>query len=314
MGANYELRLITGSANPDLAQEIADHLEMRLTDVEVSRFADGEIFVKLNENVRGRDVFIVQPTNPPAENLMELLLLIDAARRASAHRIAAVVPYYGYARADRKDQPRVAISAKVVANMLTRAGADRLITIDLHSHQVQGFFDIPLDHLYASPVFLEYFREKDLGDVVVVAPDVGAARMARGFARRMDASIALIDKRRPKANEAEIVHLVGEIEGKTAILIDDMIDTGGTFALAAHALMENGVRAVYGCATHALLSNACSEKLRAAPFAEVCVTNTVHIPDERQFPQLKVLSIADLLSKAIKYNHDYQSVSSLFPE
>jgi ribose-phosphate pyrophosphokinase len=314
LGANYELRLITGSANPDLAQEIADHLDMRLTDVEVSRFADGEIFVKLNENVRGRDVFIVQPTNPPAENLMELLLLIDAARRASAHRIAAVVPYYGYARADRKDQPRVAISAKVVANMLTRAGADRLITIDLHSHQVQGFFDIPLDHLYASPVFLEYFREKDLGDVVVVAPDVGAARMARGFARRMDASIALIDKRRPKANEAEIVHLVGEIEGKTAILIDDMIDTGGTFALAAHALMENGVRAVYGCATHALLSNACSEKLREAPFTEVCVTNTVHIPDERKFPQLKVLSIADLLSKAIKYNHDYQSVSSLFPE
>jgi ribose-phosphate pyrophosphokinase len=314
LGANYELRLITGSANPDLAQEIADHLEMRLTDVEVSRFADGEIFVKLNENVRGRDVFIVQPTNPPAENLMELLLLIDAARRASAHRIAAVVPYYGYARADRKDQPRVAISAKVVANMLTRAGADRLITIDLHSHQVQGFFDIPLDHLYASPVFLEYFREKDLGEVVVVAPDVGAARMARGFARRMDASIALIDKRRPKANEAEIVHLVGEIEGKTAILIDDMIDTGGTFAQAAHALQENGVRAVYGCATHALLSNACAQKLREAPFEEVCVTNTVHIPEERQFPQLKVLSIADLLSKAIKYNHEYQSVSSLFPE
>jgi ribose-phosphate pyrophosphokinase len=314
LGANHELRLITGSANPDLGQEIADRLEMRLTDVEVDRFADGEIFVKINENVRGRDVFIVQPTNPPADNLMELLLLIDAARRASAHRIAAVVPYYGYARADRKDQPRVAIAAKLVANMMTRAGADRLITIDLHSHQVQGFFDIPLDHLYASPVFLEYFREKDMGEVVVVAPDVGAAKMARGFASRMDASMALIDKRRPKANEAQIVHLVGEVEGKTAVLIDDMIDTGGTFAQAAYALKENGAREVYGCATHALLSSSCTKKLNDAPFAEVCVTNTVHLPEERKFPKLKVLSIGDLLSKAIKYNHEYQSVSSLFPE
>lgn len=314
MVANDELRLITGSANPALAQEIADGLGMRLTAVDVDRFADGEIFVKINENVRGRDVFIVQPTNPPADNLMELLLLIDAARRASAGRIAAVVPYYGYARADRKDQPRVAISAKVVANMLTRAGADRLIVIDLHSHQVQGFFDIPVDHLYASPVFLDYFHEKDLGEVAVVAPDVGAAKMARGFARRMDATMALIDKRRPKANEAQVVHLVGEVAGKTAILIDDMIDTGGTFAQAAHALKEHGARAVYGCATHALLSGSCAEKLSNAPFEEVCVTNTVHIPDERKFDQLVVLPTSDLLSKAIKYNHEAQSVSSLFPE
>jgi ribose-phosphate pyrophosphokinase len=314
LGANHELRLVTGSANPGLAQEIADHLAMRLTNVEVSRFADGEIFVKYNENVRGRDVFIVQPTNPPAENLMELLLLIDAARRASAHRIAAVVPYYGYARADRKDQPRVAISAKVVANMLTRAGADRLITIDLHSHQVQGFFDIPLDHLYASPVFLEYFRGKDLGDVVVVAPDVGAAKMARAFARRLDGAMALIDKRRPKPNEAEIVHLVGEVEGKTAILIDDMIDTGGTFAQAAQALAENGVRQLFGCATHALLSDDCVDRLRQAPFREVCVTNTLPNPQQRAFEKLTVLSIADLLAKAIRYNHEYQSVSSLFPD
>lgn len=314
MGANHELRLITGSANPALAREIADQLGMRLTDVELDRFADGEIFVKINENVRGRDVFIVQPTNPPAENLLELLLLMDAARRASAHRIAAVVPYYGYARADRKDQPRVAISAKLVANTLAQAGADRLITIDLHSHQVQGFFDIPLDHLYASPVFLEYFAQKDLGDVVIVAPDVGAAKMARGFARRLDGSMALIDKRRPKANEAEVVHLVGEVEGRTAILIDDMIDTGGTFAQAAHALAENGAREIYGCATHALLSRDCRERLGAAPFKEVCVTNTLPIPEERSFPQLRVLSIADLLAKAIKYNHEYQSVSSLFPE
>jgi ribose-phosphate pyrophosphokinase len=225
-----------------------------------------------------------------------------------------VLPYFGYARADRKDQPRVAISAKLIANMLVHAGAERVITIDLHSHQVQGFFDIPVDHLYASPVFLDYFRAKDLGEVVVVAPDVGAAKMARGFARRMDASMALIDKRRPKPNEAEMVHLVGDVAGKTAILIDDMIDTGGTFAQAAHALQKNGAVAVYGCATHAILSRDASRKLQKAPFEEVCVANTLNVPADRRFPNLQVLSIAGLLSKAIKYNHEFQSVSSLFPE
>ncbi len=314
MGANHELRLLTGGANSALAAEIAAQMKVRLTDVQLSRFADGEIFVKINENVRGRDVFIIQSTNPPAENLLELLLLIDAARRASAHRIAAVIPYFGYARADRKDQPRVAIAAKLVANMLIEAGADRLITIDLHSHQVQGFVDIPLDHLYASPVFLSYFRSKGLKDVVVVAPDVGAAKMARSFARRMNASIALIDKRRPVANEAEVVHLVGEVEGKTAILIDDMIDTAGTFAQAAHALAENGAVAVYGCATHAMLSRNASQRLQEAPFKEVCVTNTVHIAEQRKFPKLKVLPVGDLLGKAIAFTHNYQSVSSLFLE
>jgi ribose-phosphate pyrophosphokinase len=314
VGANHELRLLTGGANSALAAEIAAQMKVRLTDVQLSRFADGEIFVKINENVRGRDVFIIQSTNPPAENLLELLLLIDAARRASAHRIAAVIPYFGYARADRKDQPRVAIAAKLVANMLIEAGADRLITIDLHSHQVQGFVDIPLDHLYASPVFLSYFRSKGLKDVVVVAPDVGAAKMARSFARRMNSAIALIDKRRPVANEAEIVHLVGEVEGKTAILIDDMIDTAGTFAQAAHALAENGAVAIYGCATHALLSRNASQRLQDAPFKEVCVTNTVHITEQRKFPKLKVLPVGDLLGKAIAFTHNYQSVSSLFLE
>ena len=314
MGANHELRLLTGGANSALAVEIAAQMKVRLTNVQLSRFADGEIFVKINENVRGRDVFIVQSTNPPAENLLELLLLIDAARRASAHRIAAVIPYFGYARADRKDQPRVAISAKLVANMLIQAGADRLITIDLHSHQVQGFVDIPLDHLYASPVFLNYFRSKGLKDVVVVAPDVGAAKMARGFARRLNSAIALIDKRRPVANEAEVVHLIGEVEGKTAILIDDMIDTAGTFAQAAHALAENGAVAIYGCATHALLSRNASQRLQDAPFEEVCVTNTVHITEQRKFPKLKVLPVGDLLGKAIAFTHNYQSVSSLFPD
>ncbi|MDX1661250.1 MAG: ribose-phosphate pyrophosphokinase [Gemmatimonadota bacterium] len=314
MSANHELRLLTGGANPDLAEEIARQMGERLTDVERTRFADGEIFVKINENVRGRDVFIIQSTPAPAENLLELLLLIDAARRASAYHIAVVVPYFGYSRADRKDQPRVAISAKLVANMLVNAGIDRLITIDLHSHQVQGFFDIPVDHLYASPVFLEYFREKGVDDLVVVAPDVGAAKMARGFARRMNASMALIDKRRPKANQSEVVHLVGDVEDRTAILIDDMIDTAGTFAQAAQALADNGARAVYGCATHALLSGEAVEKLQAAPFEEVCVTNTLPIAEEKRFDRLRVLSVAELLGKAIRYNHEYQSVSSLFPD
>jgi ribose-phosphate pyrophosphokinase len=207
----------------------------------------------------------------------------------------------------------VAISSKLVANMLTQAGTDRLITIDLHSHQVQGFFDIPLDHLYASPVFLDYFRAKGLKNVAVVAPDVGAAKMARGFARRLDATMALIDKRRPEANEAEVVHLVGDVAGKTAILIDDMIDTAGTFAEAAHALEKNGAVRIFGCATHALLSRNASERLQSAPFEEVCVTDTLHVPEERRFPQLKVLSIGELLAKAITYNHECQSVSSLFP-
>ena len=314
MGVSHELRLLSGGANPALAAEIAEHMQTRLADVELRRFADGEIFVKINENIRGRDVFIVQSTNPPAENLLELLLLIDAARRASAHRIAAVVPYFGYARADRKDQPRVAISSKLVANMLTQAGIDRLITIDLHSHQVQGFFDVPLDHLYASPVFLDYFRAKGLKDVAVVAPDVGAAKMARGFARRLDATMALVDKRRPEANEAEVVHLVGDVAGKTAILIDDMIDTAGTFAQAAHALEKNGAVRIFGCATHAILSRNASERLQSAPFEEVCVTDTLHVPEERRFPQLKVLSIGELLAKAITYNHENRSVSSLFPD
>ncbi|MBW3660996.1 MAG: ribose-phosphate pyrophosphokinase [Gemmatimonadetes bacterium] len=314
VSANHELRLLTGGANPGLSEAIARNMGERLTDVELTRFADGEIFVKINENVRGRDVFIIQPTPAPADNLMELLLLIDAARRASSNHIAAVVPYYGYARADRKDQPRVAISAKLVANMLVNAGVDRLITIDLHSHQVQGFFDIPVDHLYASPVFLDYFREKGLEDLVVVAPDVGAAKMARGFARRMNASMALIDKRRPVANESEVVHLVGEVEGRNAILIDDMIDTAGTFAQAARALADDGAKAIFGCATHALLSRDAVATLQEAPFEEVCVTNTLPIPEERKFDSLRVLSVAGLLAKAIRYNHEHQSVSSLFPD
>jgi len=278
----------------------------------INRFADGEIFVRIDENVRGNDVFILQPTNPPAENIMELLLLIDAAKRASAARITCVMPYYGYSRQDRKDQPRVAIGAKLVANMIVGAGAHRVVGLDFHQHQLQGFFDIPVDHLYAAPVFVSHYRKKNLHDVVVVAPDVGSAKMARGFAKRLNGSLAIIDKRRPRPNQSEVVNVVGEVEGRDCILTDDMIDTAGTVAEASRALKQLGANDVYVCATHALLSGPAVERLSNAPIKEVTVTDTVRIAEEKHFPQLKILSVGDLLAKAIRYIHSEQSVSSLF--
>jgi ribose-phosphate pyrophosphokinase len=268
--------------------------------------------VKIDENVRGRDVYIIQPTNPPAEHWAELLLLIDAARRASAARVTAVLPYFGYARQDRKDQPRVAISAKLWANMITHAGADRVLGMDFHSHQVQGFFDIPVDHLYAAPVFVSHYRQKELHEPVVVAPDVGSAKMARGFAKRLNASLAIIDKRRPSANVAEVVNVVGEVADRDCLIPDDMIDTAGTISEASRALKRLGARRVYAFATHALLSGPAVERLREAPIDEITVTNTIRVPDERLFAKLKILSIAGLMAKAIGYEHSNQSVSSLF--
>ncbi len=304
--------LMSGSANRPLAEEIAQQLETELCRVTLRRFADGEIFVKIDENVRGRDVYIIQSTNPPAENLIELLLLMDAARRASAARITAVIPYFGYARQDRKDQPRVAISAKLMANMVSVAGADRVLAIDFHQHQLQGFFDLPVDHLYAAPVFVNHYKQKKLEDVVVVAPDVGSAKMARGFAKRLNGTLAIIDKRRTGANMAEALNVVGEVAGKNCIIPDDMIDTGGTMAEAVHALKRLGALDIYICATHALLSGPAVERLSSAPVTEVAVTNTIALPPERHFPALKVLSIAGLLAKAIGYTHSDQSVSALF--
>ena len=308
----HGFKLLAGTANRALAEEIAQHLGADLGRLTCSRFADGEIFVRIDENIRGSDVFILQPTNPPAENLLELLLLIDAARRASAARITVVTPYFGYSRQDRKDQPRVAIGAKLVANLITRAGADRVLGIDFHQHQLQGFFDIPVDHLYAMPVFTTYFRKKALKDVVVVAPDVGAAKMARGFAKRLNASLAIIDKRRPAANVSEVVNVVGEVEGRDCILADDMIDTAGTVAEASRALKALGANDIYVCATHALLSGPARERLCTAPIVEVTVTDTIEIPQERQFDTLRVLSVGELLAKAIRFTHSEQSVSSLF--
>ena len=305
-------RVLTGTANRPLAEGIAEHLGASLCKSSINRFADGEVFVRIDENVRGADVFIVQPTNPPGENVLELLLMVDAARRASAARVTVVLPYFGYARQDRKDQPRVAIGAKLMARMIETAGADRVLGLDFHAHQLQGFFDVPVDHLYAAPVFTAHYKKKKLQDLVVVAPDVGSAKMARGFAKRLNGSLAIIDKRRPAANVAEVVNVVGEVEGRDCLIPDDMIDTAGTVSEAARALKELGAKDIYVCATHALLSGPAVERLSNAPIKEVAVTNSILLPESRMFPQLQVLSVAELLAKAIRFTHADQSVSALF--
>jgi ribose-phosphate pyrophosphokinase len=310
--SSSQLLLLSGSANRALAEEVAEHLNRPLCQVTLRRFADGEIFVKIDENVRGRDVYIIQPTNPPAENLLELLLLIDAAKRASAARVTAVIPYFGYARQDRKDQPRVAISAKLMANMVSTAGADRVLGMDFHQHQLQGFFDLPVDHLYAAPVFTSHYRQKRLKDLVVVASDVGAAKMARGFAKRLNGTLAIIDKRRPSANIAEVVNVVGDVKGRDCLIPDDMIDTGGTMSEAVHALKRLGARDIYCAASHALLSGPAVDRLKASPVKELAVSNSIVVPEERRFDRLKILSVAPLLSQAIRYTHSDESVSSLF--
>lgn len=306
------LLLLSGTANWPLACEIAEHVGMPLGDLTVKRFVDGEIFVRIDQNARGRDVFIIQPTPPPAESIVELLLLIDAAKRASAARITPIVPYFGYARQDRKDQPRVAIGAKLMANLIEASGADKLLGMDFHTHQIQSFFDIPVDHLYAAPVLTRYFRDLELDGVVVVAPDVGAAKMARGFARRLDASFAIIDKRRPAANVAEVMQVVGEVEGRPCIIVDDMIDTAGTIVSVVSALRDRGAAAIYAAATHALLSTPAVTRLESAELEEVVVTNTLFVPEEKRFSKLRVLSIAELLARAIMYTHSNASVSQLF--
>lgn len=306
------LLLIAGRANRPLALEIGRILGENPESATIRDFADGEIFVRIDRNARGRDVFIMQPTVAPAGSVVELLLLIDAAVRASAARVTAVVPYFGYGRQDRKDQPRVAIGAKLMANLMVAAGADRVIGMDFHQHQIQAFFDIPVDHLYAAPVLTHYFREMKLPDLVVVAPDVSSAKMARGFAKRLDATIAIVDKRRPAANQAEVLNVVGEVDGKTCLIVDDMVDTGGTLANAVIALKERGATQVFAGATHAILSGPAVERLAAAPLEEFIVTNTIHVPESRRFDGLKILSVAELFAKAIECVHENKSVSELF--
>ncbi len=307
------LAVFTGNANRNLAAEIAKYLGVQLGDATCSRFSDGEISVKVNENIRGKDVFIVQSTCPPSnDNLMELLILIDAARRASAQRITAVVPYYGYARQDRKDQPRVPITAKLVANLITAAGADRLLTIDLHAGQIQGFFDIPVDNLYAVNVFVDYFSKLKIENLVVVSPDVGGIKMARAYSKRLDASLAIVDKRRISDTQAEVVHILGEVDGKNVVIVDDLISTGGTVVEAAGALGEKGAKDIYVAITHPVLCGPALKKIKAAPFKELVVTDTIPLDEGKVIPKLKVLSVAPLLSEAIKRIHNEESVSSLF--
>ena len=313
MGLSDELKIFSGRANGPLAQKIAEYLNVRLGDMKISSFNDGETYLQINENIRGRDVFLVQPTNPPVnENLMELLIMIDACRRASAKRVTAVIPYYGYARQDRKDKPRVPITAKLVANLITTAGANRILTMDLHVDQIQGFFDIKVDHLFAAPVIIDYFRKKILDNLVVLSPDVGGLRRARTYAKVLRVPLAIVDKRRPIANEAEVIRLVGEVEGKKVLIIDDMIDTGGTFLAAVDTLTQNGVEAIYAACTHAVLSGNTCEKLKQSSLKEIVVTDTIHINVNAHDNKIKVLPVAPLLGEAVKRIHENRSVSSLF--
>ena len=308
------LRVLSGRGHLDLSHRICQYLDVSLSDVAIENFSDGEIHLKIQENVRGADVFIIQPTQPPADYLFELLLLLDATRRSSAQRITAVIPYFGYARQDRKDQPRVPISAKLMANLITTAGADRVLTMDLHAPQIQGFFDIPLDHLYAAPVLLEYFlHDKKVENLAVVAPDVGSVKMARAFAKQLGGSLSIIDKRRPRPNQAEVVNFIGDVRGKNVVIFDDMIDTAGTMSDAAKELVLNqGAQSVDVCATHALFSGLALERLSQAPVGDVVVTNTVHFDRHAECPKVKVLDISQLLGEAIKRIHLEQSISSLF--
>jgi ribose-phosphate pyrophosphokinase len=311
------LVITAGNANPRLAREIAEYLGTRLAEAEVSQFSDGEVFVQVNENVRGADVFIVQPTCPPVnQNIMELLIMIDALKRASAFRITAVIPYYGYGRQDRKVQPRVPITAKLVADLITAAGAHRALTMDLHAGQIQGFFNIPVDHLFAAPVLLQYFQERvDQGawkDLVVVAPDAGGVERARAFAKRLGTSLAIMDKRRTGPNETRIMHVIGEVRDRDAILLDDMIDTAGTITQAVSALKGEGARRILASCTHPVLSGPAMELLEQAEIEEVVVTNTIPLREERQCKKITVLSVAPLLGEAIRRIHTETSVSSLF--
>jgi ribose-phosphate pyrophosphokinase len=306
------MKIFAGRANRPLAEKIAAYLDMNLGEVEIRQFADGEIFVQFNENIRGVDVFIVQPTVPPADNLLELLIMLDAAGRASASRTTAVIPYYGYARQDRKDQPRVAITARLVANLITVAGASRVLAVDLHAGQIQGFFDIPLDHLFASPVLIDYFKNLDIQDMVAVGPDIGSARMVRAFAKRLGVPFALIDKRRPSPNVCEVLTVIGDIKGKNALIIDDLLDTGGTIVNAALALKERGAKDVYVGCTHGLFSGDAPAKIRDSGIKEIVVTDTVRLNDHKAMPNLTILSVADLLGEAIRRIHLGESVSSLF--
>jgi ribose-phosphate pyrophosphokinase len=309
-----KFKIFCGTANEALADEVCHFLGLTRGQSLVTRFADGEAYVQIQENVRGADVFVMQPTcRPVDEHLMELLLMIDALKRASARRITAVVPYFGYARQDRKDKPRVPISSKMVADLLTTAGAHRALIVDLHAPQLQGFFNIPVDHLFASPVLVDHFRKLNLPDLTVVSPDAGGVERARFFAKKMDAALAIVDKRRVEMNVAEVMHVIGDVHGRTCLVIDDLIDTAGTLVKTAQALKDNGAATVYACASHAVLSPPAVENISRSPLTQVVVTNTIPLTVQAQAePKIKVLSIAGLIGRAIQSIHEETSVSKLF--
>jgi ribose-phosphate pyrophosphokinase len=313
-GSEDRLRLFAGSANIPLAQEVARYLGMGLGPMVRKSFADGEIYIQVQESIRGCDVYLIQPTcRPVNDHLTELLIMIDACRRASARQITAVLPYYGYARADRKTAGRESITAKLVANLIVQSGAQRVIAMDLHSAQIQGYFDIPCDHVYGSPVLFGYLLDKQLEDLVVVSPDVGGVARARAFAKKLnDAPLAIIDKRRQSHNVAEVMNVIGDVSGKTAVLVDDMIDTAGTIYEAAKLLRKEGARQVYACATHAVFSPPAIERLSSGFFEEVIVTNSIPVPQDSYFTQLRVLSVANLIGETIWRVHEDTSVSSMF--
>ena len=306
--------IFTGNANPVLAQEICDYLSMPLGRASVQTFSDGEVYVEIGENVRGADVYVIQPTCPPVNNnMMELLIMVDALRRASARRITAVLPYYGYARQDRKVAPRVPISAKLVADIITTAGVRRVLAMDLHAPQIQGFFSIPVDHLFAAPVTLDYLKGKFSGEVVMVSPDAGGVERTRAFAKRFGAGLAIIDKRRDRPNESEVMYIIGDVKGKTAVILDDMVDTAGTLCKAAQALKEHGANDVHGCITHPVLSGPAISRIKESVLESLVVTDTIPLSEEAQkVDKIKVLSVSALLGEAIRRIHDEDSVSSLF--
>ena len=310
------IEILAGNANKPLAEAIAKELNLPLSNAEVGKFSDGEISITLPESVRGKDVFIIQSTSSPVnDNLMELLIMIDACKRASAGRITAVMPYFGYARQDRKARPRDPITAKLVADILAAAGADRVMTMDLHAAQIQGFFDIPVDHLYGAPLLAKYYKKKMDENWVVVSPDVGSVGRARNFAARVDASIAIVDKRRPKANAIEIMNVIGDVEGKTCLMVDDMIDTAGTICQGAEALIKNGAKEVYACCTHGVLSGPAMERLTKSPIKEVLVLDTIDMSEEvKNNPKIKVVSVAKAVAKAIAAVYNDSSLSAIYED
>lgn len=308
-----ELKLFAGRSNSRLAEKIAQHIGLPMGKCTIKNFSDGEIWVKFSENVRGSDVIIVQSTNPPADNLMELLIMVDAAKRASARRVTAVLPYFGYARQDRKDQPRVSITAKLVSNLITKSGVDRVITMDLHAPQIQGFFDIPVDHLYSSAVYISFFAERKIPNLSVVSPDVGGIKMARAFAKRLDADLILIDKRRPVQNQAEVMNIIGRVDGRNILIVDDLIDTGGTFVGAAQALKDAGALEIFGACTHPILSGNAVERIAKSVVSKLYVTDTIQLDAKiAQAKNIEVLSVAEIFGEAIQRGYNNQSISSLF--